>query len=133
VDVRRRAPGADGQAGRHPRVWTEDAFGSKLRGPDDHDLDLVGLVTAVERVPPLRRAQTIFGEGGGREAAETLGVPLMAQIPLVSDLRAGGDEGVPIVLSDPDAPAAVALSEAAEAVVRATKSNVGKPLQLTAR
>jgi ATP-binding protein involved in chromosome partitioning len=81
----------------------------------------------------LRRAQTIFGEGGGREAAETLGVPLMAQIPLVSDLRAGGDEGVPIVLSDPDAPAAVALSEAAEAVVRATKSNVGKPLQLTAR
>ena len=77
--------------------------------------------------------ETIFGEGGGKEAAETLGVPLMAQVPLVPALRAGGDEGMPIVVSDPDAPAAVALSEAAEAVVRATKSKVGKPLQLMAR
>ena len=83
--------------------------------------------------PHCGERETIFGEGGGREAAETLGVPLMAQIPLISDLRAGGDQGVPIVVSDPDSPAAVALTEAAEAVVRATKSKVGKPLQLMAR
>jgi ATP-binding protein involved in chromosome partitioning len=83
--------------------------------------------------PHCGERETIFGEGGGREAAETLGVPLMAQIPLVPDLRAGGDVGVPIVVSDPDSPAAVALTEAAEAVVRATKSKVGKPLQLMAR
>ncbi len=83
--------------------------------------------------PHCGERETIFGEGGGREAAETLGVPLMAQIPLVPALRAGGDEGVPIVVSDPDSPAALALSEAAEAVVRATKSKVGKPLQLMAR
>jgi ATP-binding protein involved in chromosome partitioning len=83
--------------------------------------------------PHCGEREEIFGAGGGREAAETLGVPLMAQIPLLPDLRAGGDMGVPIVVSDPDAPAAVALSEAAEAVVRATKSKVGKPLQLMAR
>jgi ATP-binding protein involved in chromosome partitioning len=83
--------------------------------------------------PHCGERETIFGEGGGREAAETLGVPLMAQIPLVPDLRAGGDVGVPIVVSDPDSPAGVALREAAEAVVRATKSKVGKPLQLMAR
>jgi ATP-binding protein involved in chromosome partitioning len=77
--------------------------------------------------------ETIFGEGGGREAADTLGVPLFAQVPLLPSLRAGGDSGVPIVVSDPDAPAAVALTEAAEAVARATKSKVGKPLQLMAR
>ena len=83
--------------------------------------------------PHCGERETIFGEGGGREAAETLGIPLMAQVPLVPALRAGGDEGVPIVVSDPDSPAAVALTEAAEAVVRATKSKVGKPLQLMAR
>jgi ATP-binding protein involved in chromosome partitioning len=83
--------------------------------------------------PHCGERETIFGEGGGREAAETLGVPLMAQVPLVPALRAGGDEGIPIVVSHPDTPAAVALSEAAEAVVRATKSKVGKPLQLMAR
>jgi ATP-binding protein involved in chromosome partitioning len=83
--------------------------------------------------PHCGEHETIFGEGGGREAAETLGVPLLAQVPLVPSLRAGGDEGIPIVVSDPDAPAAVALTEAAEAVARATKSKVGKPLQFVAR
>jgi ATP-binding protein involved in chromosome partitioning len=83
--------------------------------------------------PHCGERETIFGEGGGKEAAETLGVPLMAQVPLIPALRAGGDTGVPIVISDPDSPASVALSEAAEAVVKATKSKVGKPLQLLAR
>ena len=77
--------------------------------------------------------EAIFGEGGGKEAAETLGVPLMAQVPLIPALRAGGDTGVPIVVSEPESPASIALSEAAEAVVKATKSKVGKPLQLLAR
>ena len=70
----------------------------------------------------------IFGTGGGREAAETLGVPLMAQVPLVPSLREGGDLGTPIVVSDPDSAASLALREASDAVVRATKTNVGKPL-----
>jgi ATP-binding protein involved in chromosome partitioning len=83
--------------------------------------------------PHCGERETIFGEGGGREAAETLGVPLMAQVPLIPALRAGGDTGVPIVVSDPGSAAAVALTEAAEAVVKATKSKVGKPLQLMAR
>jgi hypothetical protein len=39
---------------------------------------------------------------------------------------------VPLVISDPDAPASEALREAARAVVRATKSKVGKPLTLMA-
>jgi ATP-binding protein involved in chromosome partitioning len=83
--------------------------------------------------PHCGERETIFGEGGGRLAAETLGVPLIAQVPLFPPLRGGGDLGVPIVVSDPDAPASAALIEAAEAVVKATKSKVGKPLQLMAR
>ncbi len=43
----------------------------------------------------------IFGAGGGAELAETLGVPLLAQVPLVSEVRVGGDEGVPVALADP--------------------------------
>ena len=74
----------------------------------------------------------IFGTGGGQEAADTLGVPLMGQVPLVPVLRAGGDVGTPIVVTDPDAPASEALREVARAVARATKSKVGKPLTLMA-
>ena len=54
----------------------------------------------------------------------------MAQVPLLPALRAGGDSGSPIVVTDPDAPASVALRESAHAVARATKSKVGKPLTL---
>ena len=80
--------------------------------------------------PHCGERDDIFGTGGGREAAETLGVPLMAQVPLLPALREGGDTGVPIVLSQPDAPASRALREAATAVARATKTKVGKPLTL---
>jgi ATP-binding protein involved in chromosome partitioning len=82
--------------------------------------------------PHCGAREDIFGTGGGQEAADTLGVPLMAQVPLMPALREGGDTGVPLVISDPDAPAAEALREAARAVVRATKSKVGKPLTLMA-
>ncbi len=80
--------------------------------------------------PHCGERDDIFGTGGGREAADTLGVPLIAQVPLVPALRAGGDTGSPIVVTDPDHPASVALRESAHAVARATKSKVGKPLTL---
>ncbi|MEP6477482.1 MAG: Mrp/NBP35 family ATP-binding protein [Actinomycetota bacterium] len=82
--------------------------------------------------PHCGEREDIFGTGGGREAADTLGVPLMAQIPLMPALREGGDAGTPLVISDPDAPASEALLEAAAAVVRATKSKIGRPLNLMA-
>ncbi len=80
--------------------------------------------------PHCGERDEIFGSGGGAEAAETLGVPLMGQVPLLPAIREGGDEGTPIVLSQPDAPASVALREAARAVARSTKTKVGKPLTL---
>jgi ATP-binding protein involved in chromosome partitioning len=80
--------------------------------------------------PHCGERDEIFGSGGGAEAAATLGVPLMAQVPLLPALREGGDSGVPIVLSQPDAAASVALREAADGVRQATKSKVGKPLTL---
>lgn len=73
----------------------------------------------------------IFGEGGGQVAAETLGVPFLGQIPLVPELRLGGDTGTPIVVSHPDSPAALALREAAQRLARETRTMVRKPLGLT--
>jgi ATP-binding protein involved in chromosome partitioning len=83
--------------------------------------------------PHCGEREAIFGEGGGIDAAATLSVPLMAQVPLVPALRQGGDTGVPIVVADPDGEASQALHEAARAVRAATKSKIGKPLSLTTR
>jgi ATP-binding protein involved in chromosome partitioning len=80
--------------------------------------------------PHCGEREPIFGEGGGQEAADTLDVPLMAQVPLLPAMREGGDTGTPIVIAQPDAAASVALREAATKVVQATKTKVGKPLTL---
>jgi ATP-binding protein involved in chromosome partitioning len=48
----------------------------------------------------------LFGAGGGAQLAHDLGVPLLGQVPLVPDLREGGDQGVPIVVSEPHGEAA---------------------------
>jgi ATP-binding protein involved in chromosome partitioning len=83
--------------------------------------------------PHCGEREPIFGEGGGREASETLAVPLLAQVPLQPTLRRGGDTGAPIVVTDPDSPAAEALRRAARELAQLTRSKVRKPLPLMAR
>jgi ATP-binding protein involved in chromosome partitioning len=83
--------------------------------------------------PHCGERELLFGEGGGRLVADTIGVPLMAQVPMEPALRIGADTGVPIVISDPTSPAAVALRDAADAVRRAATTKIGKPLTVMAR
>ena len=66
----------------------------------------------------------LFGAGGGQELADQLGVPLLGQVPLVESLRAGGDVGRPIVVTDPDNEAArafVRIAERLDVEVKATR------------
>ena len=58
----------------------------------------------------------LFGAGGGEELATRLGVPLIGQVPLVPELRAGADSGSPIVASDPDGEAARVFARMAETI-----------------
>jgi ATP-binding protein involved in chromosome partitioning len=60
----------------------------------------------------------LFGSGGGKELADELGVPLVAQIPLDPHVVQGGDEGKPVVVSRPESPAAEAVRPAAKEIVR---------------
>ncbi|MDN5564780.1 ATP-binding protein involved in chromosome partitioning [Luteococcus japonicus] len=76
----------------------------------------------------------LFGSGGGQKAADALSdrlgyeVPLLAQIPLEQDLREGGDNGAPIVVSDPEKPSAKALLALAEHIAGRTRGLAGKQL-----
>ncbi|MEA2024211.1 MAG: Mrp/NBP35 family ATP-binding protein [Actinomycetota bacterium] len=60
------------------------------------------------------RHYDLFGKGGGSELADQLGVPLIGQIPLDPNVVNGGDEGRPVVKSDPDGPAGAAIRSAAD-------------------
>jgi ATP-binding protein involved in chromosome partitioning len=62
------------------------------------------------------KSYELFGAGGGQELADTLGVPMLGQVPLLPALREGGDMGQPIVVSEPDSEAAQAFTEIARRI-----------------
>ncbi|MEO6505072.1 MAG: P-loop NTPase [Terrimesophilobacter sp.] len=70
--------------------------------------NMAGLVQADGSVLDL------FGSGGGTAAAQRLGVPVLASVPLSVALRVGGDAGAPVVLTHPDDPASVAIRALAD-------------------
>jgi ATP-binding protein involved in chromosome partitioning len=59
----------------------------------------------------------IFGEGGGKELADELDVPLLGKVPLTMPLRAQADGGVPLVIEDPDDPASQAIRQVARGMI----------------
>ncbi len=79
----------------------------------------------------------VFGSGGGARVAATLSgrfgydVPVLGEIPLDLDLRAGGDTGRPIVVTDPDSASARALSGVATALSGRGRGLAGMQLGLT--
>ncbi len=79
----------------------------------------------------------VFGTGGGQVVADTLTriagtrVPLLGQVPIDLRLREAGDEGKPLVLSDPGSPAAQQLIQIAELLGGKPRSLAGRPLGLS--
>jgi ATP-binding protein involved in chromosome partitioning len=78
----------------------------------------------------------LFGSGGGEETSKRLtnlvggDVPLMGKVPFNVDLREGGDQGAPVVISAPDSPSAKAITEIVEKLVIRQGSLLGVRLGL---
>ena len=79
----------------------------------------------------------VFGSGGGQAVADTLTrlmgapVPLLGEVPIDTRLREAGDVGTPLVVSDPDSPAAQELKTIAESLAGRSRSLAGRQLGLT--
>lgn len=58
----------------------------------------------------------VFGSGGGKRLANYAGVPYFGEIPMDPSVRVGGDEGIPIVVSNPDSAPARALKSLSEKI-----------------
>jgi ATP-binding protein involved in chromosome partitioning len=61
--------------------------------------------------------QTLFGQGGGKETADNLETELLGEIPLDPNIRVGCDQGIPIVISDPDSQAAIEIMKVARQII----------------
>jgi ATP-binding protein involved in chromosome partitioning len=90
------------------------------------ELEVAGVVENMSGfTTPSGERFTIFGEGGGQVLADELDVPLLGKVPLSEELRLAADEGTPLVLSDPSAPASQALMHAARGLVAVTPQQIG--------
>jgi ATP-binding protein involved in chromosome partitioning len=84
------------------------------------DLEIMGVVENMAGfVTPGGERFAIFGEGGGRELADELDVPLFGSVPLTMPLRAQADAGEPLVHTNPDDPAAQAIRHTARGLLAA--------------
>jgi ATP-binding protein involved in chromosome partitioning len=63
------------------------------------------------------RVHDVFGDGGGAELADDLGVPLIGSIPLDPEVVPGGDQGKPVVTNTTRSPAAGAIRDIADRLV----------------
>jgi ATP-binding protein involved in chromosome partitioning len=81
-------------------------------------LEIAGVVENMSGfMTPTGERYQLFGEGGGQLLAEELEVPLLAKVPLTMALREQSDAGIPLVLFDPDDPAAQALAHGARGLI----------------
>ena len=87
--------------------------------------------------PHCGEVTDVFGSGGGQAVAEALTrvtgtqVPMLGQVPIDIRLRQGGDEGVPLVLSDPESAAARQLTDIATTLASRARGLAGRHLGLS--
>lgn len=95
------------------------------------NVPIIGLVENMSYFTPAElpdHKYYIFGKEGGKRLAEEYDIPLLGQIPIVQSIREGGDEGIPVMMSD-DEISKRAFSEFAAHVVRSIamrNANIGQ-------
>ncbi|MFL5274136.1 MAG: Mrp/NBP35 family ATP-binding protein [Anaeromyxobacteraceae bacterium] len=91
---------------------------------DKVSIPILGIVENMSSFvcPHCRQTTNIFDHGGGRSAAEKMGIRFLGEIPLDLAVREGGDKGVPIVAGMPDSPQAKAFVDVAQQVAGAVST-----------
>ena len=82
------------------------------------NVPLLGIVENMSYLDmPDGSRQTLFGEGGGKETAQSLETSLLGQIPLDPSIRIGCDKGIPVVVSHPDSIPALECTRIAQTIL----------------
>jgi len=107
-----------------PQIAATEVAIRAARMAEKVNMDIAGVIENMSylQVSPEGERLYLFGRGGGRELAERLGVPLLAEIPLDPLLRECADQGNPVVLVAPDAPVSRAFLSAADRLLAAARA-----------
>jgi ATP-binding protein involved in chromosome partitioning len=115
-----------------PQTAAEQVAARVGRMAADARMPLAGVVENMSGTvcPHCGETTPAFGAGGGQRLASTLDTTLLGQVPLDPALCAAGDDGVPLVLSDPTSATARELARIADSLPAVRRSMVGKSLPL---
>jgi ATP-binding protein involved in chromosome partitioning len=139
ISVGHLLPGAELLVVTTPQVASaEVAERAGALAPQLHQ-QVVGVIENMSYLPCPHCDERIdlFGSGGGQAVADALTkvigtrVPLLGQVPIDVRLREGGDSGMPLVLSNPESPAAQQLSMIAESLANRSRGLSGRRLGIT--
>lgn len=111
----------------------EVAVGDALRGAKMFEKVNVPVSGVVENMsawvdPGSGQRFEMFGSGGGQRLADELKIPLLGTIPLQPGMAELADRGQPIVVAEPESPAAVALLAIADGVAKVGTRSVPLPI-----
>ena len=103
----------------------EMAVGDALRGAKMFERVGVPVIGVIENMsgftdPETGRKFDLFSSGGGQRLADEIGAPLLGTVPLQPQLAALADAGQPVLIAQPDSPAARSLRAIAESLNRKT-------------
>lgn len=77
--------------------------------------------------PDTGNRYEIFGRGGGQKLCDEYGLNFLGEVPMGIEVREGGDNGIPVVVSAPDSPQSAAFHKVAEEVARQISIEAMKP------
>jgi ATP-binding protein involved in chromosome partitioning len=81
------------------------------------DVPILGVIENMSYLElPSGEKMDIFGSGGGEKLAAMTGVEFLGSIPIDPEVRKGGDNGIPVVISQPESPVSLVLIEIAEKI-----------------
>ncbi len=88
------------------------------------EVPVIGIIENMSGMicPHCKETIDLFSRGGGKKAAEDLGVPYLGAIPLDPEMVKAGDEGRPIILQHADSPTWKAVDAVMENLVRLVES-----------
>lgn len=133
ISIAQYLPGAEMLVVTTPQEAAQTVAVRAGRMTDQVNLKVIGVVENMSTFicPGCDEAHHIFGSGGGEKLAESLNSKVLAEVPIDVRLRQGGDEGKPVVITDPDSPASRAIFALADQLATTKPSLKGKKLSFT--
>ncbi|XP_042001773.1 iron-sulfur protein NUBPL-like [Salvia splendens] len=83
------------------------------------NVPILGIVENMSyfKCPSCNEAHYIFGKGGAQKTADDMGMRFLGELPLETGIRSGSDEGVPVVISNPESCVSQAYGDISQKIV----------------